>query len=113
MLEAAAFDIVASQRIQHGLTVLREAAVFGRIDAQRRQCHKYLRVGLAVCVAPACKTAVCELQAGEHGQCLVHSGLDGLIAGVVGRERLNCHRGHVRVSEIAVQRPAAVGQRSV
>ena len=110
MAEAAAVHIVAGQRIQNRQTVLDEAAVLGRVDAQSGQCHDDLSTGFAVLGAPAAEATGSQLQLRQHIQRLVHSGLHSLVLLVVGSQRLNGHCGHVRICVVAAEVPAAVGK---
>ena len=110
MAEAAAVHIVAGQRIQNRQTVLDEAAVLGRVDAQSGQCHDDLSTGFAVLGVPAAEATGSQLQLRQHIQRLVHSGLHSLVLLVVGSQRLNGHCGHVRICVVAAEVPAAVGK---
>ena len=107
MTEAAGHG-VGQQSIQHRQSILDKAAVADRIDTQRCQCDQHLRAGLAVQRAPAAVAAVGKLHIGQKLHALVHGGVHRLVAGSVGRQRLQGHGRHIRVGAGAGQCPASI-----
>ena len=96
-----------AQRVKHAPAVFEEACILLRIDAQRRQRDDDLRARFAVFAAPACKAAVFQLHFAQALQCALDR-LGDLPALAVGRERRQCHGGHIRIGSVAGKAPAAV-----
>ena len=113
MLEAAAFDIVPQQCVNHGASVLEKPGVGFPIDAQSRQSGENLCGGftggnvLAVAVSGA-ESAVIVLHLGKPCNGLVDGLLYSRVLLVVGGQSCQGHAGHVGVGTVPGDGPAAV-----
>ena len=98
MREAAVRQMVTEHRLHHGGAVLAESAVVLRIDPQIRQRHDHLRGALAVLGAHRLEAAAVKLSLRQPTDRAIHSGSHIASAAVMGRERLQGHRGHIHVA---------------
>ena len=113
MLEAAALYIVAQQRVNDRVPILDKPGVGIRVDAQSGQRGNDLRNGFAGgdlrrAVVGGGVAAVLVLHLGEPRDGLVDGLLHLQILRVIGSQSCQGHAGHVGVSLVAGDGPAAV-----
>ena len=107
MLKTAASYIELRQSIHCRDTVFNKTGVGFRVDTQRSQTGNHLRQRFTGSTFHTGKGAILVLNTTEPGKCLVHCFLNITIGVVVGSQRLQCHAGHIRITNCASQCPTA------